>query len=627
MNIISSPFSSSRYEHDGLHLYYIKEDTLSSLESDTPIIITGSRGTGKTTLLNALNWNEQKFNPNLIKALDKITHRNDYIGIYLKVPILKIESFEHWEKTESQCYTLIFSLYLELVWLQEAISAIIGLQNNGNLAYTAQQELSAVDRIKKKFRNLFLSPATSTNPRTLLDLSESIIEIRKFIEDSATFREDIDELYKTLSGVEQYGEISNYISKKLAQLSSTDNLPLKFKVCMDECESLSEKQILVINTLLRISSHPVFYVFSFIGKSFDSKQTLIRNLTNQKADVLKINLDDMKFSEFEDFADGVSKARISAFTKTDNIEFSIKKVLGKGSINNLLEKILRKSESPRARKLIKAAKENYDKEFYETYRDEGLPIYQSYLVDKLNIDINKYLDSPADKRTQESKEIRKRMVAAYLSICKEFNTPPLYAYSYMVYRISDISIRDYIWQLDEIFKEANLPLEEFINAKISVEQQDKGIKRASLKKLHSIESSEVKTRDPVEKLVIGLGNITEIIQTKSADISHLRSSERGIFGVLKESCDGETIDLIQQSSDAGFIKILESNDATLRFRVHNSLSAEFGFSYRGAYYDTNIKSSQLKILLEANNRVDLEERAKEIAESIYNITEKQPKLL
>jgi ABC-type lipoprotein export system ATPase subunit len=75
-----SPFSKIKFEYYGNHLYFIKKDDLQVLEGDVPIIIYGPRGTGNTTLLNALNWKEHESNHSLVNTLETIGGRRDYLG-------------------------------------------------------------------------------------------------------------------------------------------------------------------------------------------------------------------------------------------------------------------------------------------------------------------------------------------------------------------------------------------------------------------------------------------------------------------------------------------------------------------------------------------------------------------
>ena len=260
--MMTSPFSRSKFEHDGNHLYFLRETTLQTLEGDLPILIHGSRGTGKTTLLNALNWREQKNNHSLREALKTIDGRRDYIGIYLKVPELKIGVIRRWENTDtSPIYGYIFSYYLELVWLEELVRAIHEMSVSETLKITPEQEK---DFVKNIVAARIIRTNTSFAPKTFLDICDLIQGTRRYIEDASIYGSTLQSTYEALGGLKQIGTTGSDFCLELTKCVGTnkDGKLLKFKICMDECESFSQKQILVVNTLIRLSKFPVLYVFS-----------------------------------------------------------------------------------------------------------------------------------------------------------------------------------------------------------------------------------------------------------------------------------------------------------------------------------------------------------------------------
>jgi hypothetical protein len=616
--MMASPFSKSKFEHDGNHLYFLNRDILQMLEGDVPILIHGSRGTGKTTLLNSLNWKEQRKNKSLIEALIKIESRKDYIGIYVKVPELKIGAMKKWETEKPDIYKYIFSYYLELVWLEELVRSINSMAVNGEIAISALKEKTFVHAINN---GNVISKLATNNPKTFLDLCDSFRCIRKYIEDASLYEEPINNVYSSIGRVEQIGSLGSNICEEITKLigNNSEGCSYKFKVCMDECECLSETQILVVNTLVRLSRFPVLYVFSFVRKPQDFTTTFVENITNQKADIQLINLDEL--SNFKDFTEGVATVRIKDGLKDDSIVFSLKTILGQISINSMLTLVLGKSVSSNVRELLKKAEENRNNQFYEFYKDETLPIYQTYLVDKLNINIENSVKEKWQKRAQESKEIRKRMVGAYLSICAEFGQEPIYGSMDMMLGMCDNSIRDFLWQLDEIFKASKRDIKTFATSTVPINIQNAGIKKSSEKKFKSIPQAPVNSPGGVGRLVYGLAKLTSIIQTTSNDLSHLKSSERGIFNLKITNCKrGHNLaELITQGAESGFLRVIETADDIIRFRVHTSLAPAFKFSYRGAYYDTRIEAHHIERMLATQDKNELDLVTKEIATLIYNL--------
>ncbi len=190
------------------------------------------------------------------------------------------------------------------------------------------------------------------------------------------------------------------------------------------------------------------------------------------------------------------------------------------------------------------------------------------------------------------------MVAAYLCICQEVKHEAKYASAEMVIQMSDNCIRDYLDQMHEIFVVSELPLAEFIEKRIPSNLQDVALKQASKKKREYVPASGVAAPLETLRLVEALGQLTTRIQTSLHDNRALRSSERGIF-VLRVGPEGSgdpVAKLITQASEAGFLRVLEQGTSQWKFRVHTSLAAAFGFSYRGAYYDTPIRATDLVAL-------------------------------
>jgi hypothetical protein len=58
---------------------------------------------------------------------------------------------------------------------------------------------------------------------------------------------------------------------------------------------------------------------------------------------------------------------------------------------------------------------------------------------------------------------------------------------------------------------------------------------------------------------------------------------------------------LREANEAGFLRIVESDSSEWKFRVHCSLAAAFGFSYRGAYYALKLRPDDLESLRTATD--------------------------
>ena len=376
--------------------------------------------------------------------------------------------------------------------------------------------------------------------------------------------------------------IGTYFSDFMDNLDPASDHHWHFKVCFDEAECLSSFQRLVINSSVRLSKSHVFYVISYVDSLVDITSTLIPNMTLQRADRELINLDLMTDDIFKNLAEGVSNVRIKKLDASCS-DFDIESILGKLDINSLLKGILNTSESITAKELLGKSIKLSRKPFYKTFECEDVestatdskespPIYQAYIIDSLGLKLPSKSDPKWKDRAQKSREIRKKMVAAYLCICKELNKDVRYAFAEMVLQMSDKCIRDFLLQVDAIYRETGLKLCEFITTKVSISKQDAAIRNASQSKKDSIGQSGVTAPLEITRIIDGLGQITATLQSGSRNKA-LSSSERGNFVINIKNNDldkySNSFGSIQEACEAGFLKIIESSGRKWKFRVQN----------------------------------------------------------
>jgi len=612
---IQPPFSTSRFELEGRHLFYIHPSTLTTLENDKPIYLEGARGTGKTTLLQALNWKEQLQNKSLHSALDKLDSRRDYVGVYLKLPELRFNSLRRWESCEE--YPLLIALYIEVSWLEELLHSVSELIIEGLIKCSPKNERELTFKILSK--NKFFDKVKN-KLKTYLDLADFFKETRINIENACLYNENTKSIISSLECLPNFGELSSIVSSNI--LTPYD---YRVKVCLDECETLSSAQTLVLNTLVRLCKYPVYYIFSYVRLPDDTSTTYLPNLSVVKADADNISLDSFEIGNFKEFADGVAQVRLRKYYNDEDLIFNSDALLGKLSINALLSTQLAKSESTKSKALLDKAMEYINHPYFSEYLDEKHPpIYQTYLVETLDIDITKP-KSKKEIRKDKSQNIRKKMAAAYLSICKEYKIKPMYCNSEILFHICDKSIREYIMLMNELFNSIEEQEKTKLSSKISINTQNKIFKTFSKKKFESIRSGASSAVGAIKLLVYGFSKITSEIQSSSADNAHLRSVERGQFVLTKNvisSKNTAVILAINEAAEAGFIKILKNNNENIVFRIHTSLAPHYEFSYRGAFYDVAILENEMLMLVDAESISDVDKVITTIVKRINNIDNK-----
>jgi hypothetical protein len=631
-----SPFSDTRFEYEIRHLYYLQEDLYTTLQRTKPCYLIGSRGTGKTTLLRSLSWRERLGNEGLRKQLGK-TIFSEFIGVYIKLPDIQLDAISFWLKDEPDVLKrALYSRYIELIQLQEMFDAVSELESAGQLKYSATAEQKAAKSLVIDFgAELFLREINPRPPVSFAELSTSVRSLRRYIEKASQQYSSATEVLIAIGSPSQIGALSREVATRLAQvISSTDaSNEIFFKVCFDEAETLDQFGVQVLATWVRLSTRPLFHVISFVSRPDSLSETLVPNLTVQSADVEVLELDSIKDKQFKSFAEGVTNLRIKEFARrAENTQlesvpvFNTERIFGKLNLNFLLEDSLRNSVSPLAQELLREASSSVGEDFDDLDRsrrgdDSALPIYEVYLERRTNRSLPTDDVPKWSKRKASSQLTRKAMVGAYLSIMEELHTQPKYAYADMILQLSDTCIRDFLNNLEYIFRESKMSLLQFLNAgKIKPSIQNSGLLASSKAKVKSLPTHGVNHPSCTAKLVSGLGRVTHMLQSGSRDgMRHLKTTERGIFHLStasKSTYTKRAVELIVDAAEAGFLKIIENDELAIRFRVHTSLAPAFGFSYRGAYYPVSVQIQDIIAIADAADDKDIEKLAFDLFERL-----------
>ncbi len=599
-----SPFTLRRFETENRHLYYLPTDLFMKLVGRRSTYLIGSRGTGKTTLLKALHWEEQQNNAYLRERLSALGVTGNYLGIYMRMPRTMADVFDGWIPSATEHFrAAVFCLYLDLMWVQSACEAIAHLLLTDTFNSPSSAEYGITRELLERFPEL-RERGPVQGSITIKGFGSLLYQKRRTLERwiySGIDRKE-DEIMEAFP-VAQIGEFGQETATALAAFcdhASMRNKDWHFKICFDESECFSPAQQRAINTSVRNAQSPLSFAVSYV-RLVDVTSTLIRGISLQDADREVIPLDAMTDSEFTDLAEGVATVRIQRLSP-GYPEFSTRTAFGILDINELLVGILNASANAEAKRLLTAAETLAKTPFFIETSDRpsgSLPIYQAYILDRLNLTLPAPQSPSWERRKQDSAEIRKRMVAAYLCICKELKTQARYGGAEMILQMSDSCIRDYLSQLDSVFQLLDADTGDFGTKRIPLFEQDVAITQASKRKNETIPKSEIGSPVETLRLIDSLGQLTARLQTSIKDMKSLKTPERGLFTLpidTSTSESAETLRLITEAADAGFLKILTSDSRSVRFRIHCSLAGAYGVSYRGAYYECGLKHSDLRPL-------------------------------
>src|SRR6266576_1315757 len=177
-----SPFSLNRFEYEREHLYSLPEETFPKLEEMKPTYLIGTRGTGKTTLLHAISWNERWFNNSLRVQVGHNVFAKEYVGVYLKLPEYQLARIEQWlAKEETDDRGSVLGLYIDLIWLEILANGLVELLlvKVFKADPAAEHELIAsILNAHPKVRPSF----GKTDPHTIMQLGNVMRALRREVE-------------------------------------------------------------------------------------------------------------------------------------------------------------------------------------------------------------------------------------------------------------------------------------------------------------------------------------------------------------------------------------------------------------------------------------------------------------
>lgn len=615
-----TPFQPTRFEYLNRPVIWLPP-LMATLEGDTPVYLSGSRGTGKTTLLKALSYDMRLANHSLRSQLaeGKDAFRDKYIGLYLRLPDYVTMTFGRQPIDSDKLDTpprlaLAFSLLLEFQCLQLLFSALAKLRDAGEfrLAFEDEQQIVA------DVRNIWPQAEGMKSFRDLGALFLSLhmeIQTRSFAT-SADF--DVTGLPTA-----QFGSTLQIITEAVLRSErfiSSAGEGWRAKVCFDEAECLRPWQQLVVNSIVRLTKAPVSFVIAYVSRDFDTVNTYIHDLQLTNADRLLLSpFDDISRPEYRQMTTEVANLYIRNLPSdvvVPDATLDIEELLGPTSINSLLFRLAERNKSAKSVALLEKAKALQEHPLFRDWskgnEDEDVdetvaapPIYQAYLIERLRIRLPEPSSPAWLRRQQDSAELRKRMVAAYLAICDENHWTPLFAGHHVVYNLSTNCIRDFLDELRYLYMETGVgdDVRRFMTLKaLSPDKQSAALLRASDNKRAAIPSEVPHYGTQVRNLLATLGDLCHELQMNWRRPETLRSPERGKFTIIAgQSSEAFTLcqRYVQHAIDGGAIRLLNYEPDRVSFGLHRLLAPAFGFSYRRPQYEVRLNAPQLLQCIEA----------------------------
>ena len=299
--IVKTPFSEYREEQVKLNIFdYFVEPSFFERFCDTkPILISGARGTGKTTILKALTLAETKDRKQYLES-------NNYIGVYHRLDLNITTSFQgedlkkaNWEKLFA--YYFVAKLSYELTEQFVLIKKDIQLENEAELC--------------QKYAKLFSrTKGILTLEQLKMLISDELDNIRDFINNYA---------YSEYPHIGDYAVIIRELPKDLLAGSSECDMRNKtIFYLVDEFEGLYDWQQKIVLSFVKYADKYHSYKICMRPDGLKTTETVGAEYVRETDDVRTVRLNDLILENKKDYykyALDVCKKRMELFYNRNNI--------------------------------------------------------------------------------------------------------------------------------------------------------------------------------------------------------------------------------------------------------------------------------------------------------------------
>lgn len=568
-----NPFRPNKFELDSRPLIWVSPFAAEIMKESGSAYVAGARGSGKTSILKAIDSAEQSENLSLKAQLDPVATGS--VGVYMRVQDLFTQSFAGvpWSNLGAGDervleYTFLASL-IEAEASYRLLKLLVAWRSSGVISYSFSEARSVAAALARAFPQLSgVFGEGRSDP--LDDAAQAFLHLRKSLA-RALLRGDALQLEALL--VAEPLEMVRTVA--LSALPFIDrhrpgrNLePLSFKICVDECDYLTAHQQIALNTLVRRTSAPVDFVVAYVDSSYDPTTTLFENLTLSGADRRVYKLSFEESSDFDQLCEAIVAYRLFYYENrrdksakrlpSPSKYFPLDKKLGEFSANALIFEMI--GQSPSMTGLIARAealqadlmtlpRSKISKKTLSEleFSDDAPPIFQQFIIERLGIDIHERLAMPEQKAGFLA-SLRRKQRGAMLQIATAARKQKLPYYGKRVLlALADRCARDFLDIMAEIFDlETRRDRKELVSyfrspdQLLRIESQRRGAQRAADSKFQGIEhrpslepGSRVEVPDregqALTRLIDALGRLTHFLQASTDGLGSLTTAERGIF--------------------------------------------------------------------------------------------------
>lgn len=318
VNSLQNPFHDTRFEYEGRPLIWRGPTSLRLWQSPRNVYVRGSRGSGKTCLLQSVDIAQLLSNTMLAGQYAGEDVRT--VGIYYRFPITLPPLLK---KLETACldqglfngerlFQLTFARTLYLAFWSAVVHRLTTINQIDGRTISGKREAEIVDRCVALAAKHGL-PLDVPNLSGLRELSNALdIYWERQLDAVSEFDQEVLRLsIRNFNDPPKcFIEVATALLEILPEFKIKMSSDARVLIMLDEFDKLTRSQQVYVNSIVRDTKFPLFWCPAYVSIGSETTDTTLSNINLSLADRDIIDLDDPDEAHFSDLCAKVSSIRL-----------------------------------------------------------------------------------------------------------------------------------------------------------------------------------------------------------------------------------------------------------------------------------------------------------------------------